>query len=317
MFKQAVVPLLLLIGSVAAKCPVGAIQGLQDSDCYVIFPDWASWYNAETKCKTSGGNLASIGNAFVNTFLTQQIGPLLDSDSFWSGGQSNDGKWLWADGTPLRYKNWNKGQPSNQNGCLAVSLQSGKWSSDMCTVVKPYICQVPSFADAPSCSTSPPRKSTEPPVFSTFPTLEPYPRCAFGYTYIGSLGKCVLVSGGYATIGNNANHPCGANSTMVSIHSAVQNRDVTDFAVAQGYVNNNLWIGLHAPNGRWKWTDNSTYNYANWQPNGQNGGCAQVGWDCWVALSAYNNTQYGKSYGQWVGFNSATLHVICTIQPNY
>lgn len=58
------------------------------------------------------------------------------------------------------------------------------------------------------------------------------------------------------------------------------------------------WIGLHAPNAHWQWADNSTYNYANWSPDGETN-CASIGSDCYVAMSLVN----GTTFGQWTGYS--------------
>lgn len=106
---------------------------------------------------------------------------------------------------------------------------------------------------------------------------------------------------------------CAAhNTTIISIHSPETNQAVagTLRAKATRHVfsafaqENNLlgtsvvWLGLHAPNARWQWADNSTYNYANWSPNGETN-CGSIGGDCYVAMSIVN----GTNFGTWTGYS--------------
>lgn len=102
------------------------------------------------------------------------------------------------------------------------------------------------------------------------------------------------------------------------IRAKVTQHIVSVFAQANNYYTKSLvWLGLHAPNARWQWADNSTYNYANWSPGGETN-CGSVGGDCYVAMSIVNGTNFGKWTGySWMFASDENGEPIICVKPPY
>lgn len=90
-----------------ARCDVGLVQGPSANECYKFVSNADSWYAAEWHCEKLGGTLASVGNAFISSFLKSEV-PSRCSGDYWLGGSKDDrtSVWAWSDGTPFSYKNW-------------------------------------------------------------------------------------------------------------------------------------------------------------------------------------------------------------------
>ncbi|KAH7705932.1 hypothetical protein AAVH_26861 [Aphelenchoides avenae] len=140
----------------AARCPSGSVQGLADHHCYVFGTTPATWIQAEEKCVTLKGHLASVSSVLTNAFLATYDVPC--STDHWLGGilglYSPDA-WSWSDGRKFSFANWAAGQPGNsqQPGCLYLNHQDGKWYSASCSVQKAYVCQVPEVAQPVTTTT--------------------------------------------------------------------------------------------------------------------------------------------------------------------
>lgn len=97
-------------GLTFARCPVGAIQGLDPSICYLYHTEPSSWYDAEETCVQSNGHIASVPNAFVNSFISRSW--YHAPEDYWLGataGNSSSEVWSWTDGTRFSYSNWAEG----------------------------------------------------------------------------------------------------------------------------------------------------------------------------------------------------------------
>ncbi len=86
-----------------------------------------SWYDAGDAATESGGYLTSIGSAAEQTWIQGALAPY-GPWNFWTGlnDVATEGQFVWANGEPLAYTNWNPGQPNNGGGVEdAVELQPG------------------------------------------------------------------------------------------------------------------------------------------------------------------------------------------------
>jgi formylglycine-generating enzyme required for sulfatase activity len=118
---------------------------------YKVFPRQLGWHAAKSRCEQMGGHLAVVTSDAQNRFLTDLVrsGGL---DSSWLGATDEriEGRWVWVDGTPMRYSNWNSvgHQPKNKQGLehylLLWVAHEGKWSDqpDNSSEHKPgFVCQ--------------------------------------------------------------------------------------------------------------------------------------------------------------------------------
>ncbi|XP_047445392.1 macrophage mannose receptor 1-like [Mugil cephalus] len=78
-----------------------------NSKCYsIINNEKETWEGARTKCKSMGGNLASITTRHVQVFLTNKMVEA-PTTNLWIGlHNTHDSSYYWTDGQPRRYNNW-------------------------------------------------------------------------------------------------------------------------------------------------------------------------------------------------------------------
>ena len=111
----------------------------ESSYCQLLYysSSYLDWNAAKTACgQLSGGTLATIDNADVNTLVASVSG-----SSMWIGLNdiSSEGHWVWVDGTPFSYNNWCLVplEPDNvgsiQHCVLTNYAFSGAWDDDFCT----------------------------------------------------------------------------------------------------------------------------------------------------------------------------------------
>ncbi|XP_034052518.1 galactose-specific lectin nattectin-like [Gymnodraco acuticeps] len=94
-----------------------------EDHCYMYKHAAKTWADAEVDCIALGGNLASIPNQEVYTFIRKIINTATNAnEQTWIGGNdlAKEGVWMWSDGTKFVAKNWSPGQPDNKGSrnCL-------------------------------------------------------------------------------------------------------------------------------------------------------------------------------------------------------
>jgi hypothetical protein len=112
------------VGTPALAAPVAYHGAL-----YFLTSQPESWQAAEAEAEQNGGHLASLHSAadaqfIADTFLTGAVTP----NVFWIGlfdptlgdgsGAQHVTDFVWSDGSPVDYTNWNAetGEPNNYNG---------------------------------------------------------------------------------------------------------------------------------------------------------------------------------------------------------
>jgi len=126
-------------------CPSGWKQYRQR--CFIYVSTIRTWTESERYCMSRGGNLASVHSVSENYFIQDMIrGITHDFPRTWIGGHdaTQEGMWLWSDGTRLDYLNWNPGQPdnySNGQNCLLMNFGDAKrWDDGTCTARLASVC---------------------------------------------------------------------------------------------------------------------------------------------------------------------------------
>eukprot|EP00071_Canis_lupus_P042921 XP_022276478.1 brevican core protein isoform X2 [Canis lupus familiaris] len=138
--------------------------------CYKHFSTRRSWEEAETQCRMYGSHLASISTPEEQDFINSGLGMGLEGTSSpalshslinqslitsryreyqWIGlnDRTIEGDFLWSDGVPLLYENWNPGQPdsyflSGENCVVMVWHDQGQWSDVPCNYHLSYTCKM-------------------------------------------------------------------------------------------------------------------------------------------------------------------------------
>jgi hypothetical protein len=140
------------------KCPSDAIKGFTDkgtAPCYLFETYGVQYVTAEERCRSVGGHLASIDNAFVDDFIAQageEVLGILKVKNFWIGASDllSSKQFAWIDGSPLNYTNWAKHQPNvrGKRQCVAIKLSNGEWETASCFKRKSYVCEISQSAAA-------------------------------------------------------------------------------------------------------------------------------------------------------------------------
>ncbi|XP_036411941.1 macrophage mannose receptor 1-like [Colossoma macropomum] len=104
---------------------------------YILVETSKNWYDAQSYCRTSYTDLASIRSPWEQKQVTDLV---VKGGSVWVGLFLDT--WQWSDQWSLSFRNWASGQPSSGTGsCSAVVMgDSGKWIADDCNVQHPFIC---------------------------------------------------------------------------------------------------------------------------------------------------------------------------------
>lgn len=81
---------------------------------YKLFPEALNWHQAKTRCMEMGGCLADIRNKETNDFLVNFVRDK-GVNGVWLGAsdENHEGRWLWSDGSEMKYTNWAGGEPNN------------------------------------------------------------------------------------------------------------------------------------------------------------------------------------------------------------
>ncbi|KAH7705213.1 CLEC-50 protein [Aphelenchoides avenae] len=252
----------------SARCPIGSVQGPRFDDCYYLHPAQQIWSDARDRCKLLGGDLVSIHDAFTNTFLRDQWGPIRFFGDYWTGGRTEDGrKWTWTDGSTFDFTAWDKGEPRSKSGPACLSPQfsdsrdfvGGRWNASDCSTWKPFVCKLPLDTADGCVQRNSSRSTTHVP-----PTTK---QCGEGWSYYFGTDKCYKVLNGKVSW-NGAFSTCEEwDGELATIHSADEDAHVMSLINGAGVEGiDYVAIGVYDPlqNNNWTWVDGSRMNYANW-----------------------------------------------------
>ena len=125
-------------------CPAGWTR--IGSSCYLVSAEPSAWVTAHARCAERDGR-ARLASVHADTVRQIQA---LSRQKLWIGlGQSSaSSPWLWADGTPVDYVDWDGDyrQPDNVHGiercALISSYPSRGWHDYPCDHSYKYVCQI-------------------------------------------------------------------------------------------------------------------------------------------------------------------------------
>jgi lectin-like protein len=129
-----------------------------DCDCerrgdrdFMFCAETVSFAEAGERCAAAGGTLASIEDAALDDWLTEQM-QARSADDFWLSGTDaeEEGVWRWADGSVFypspadaggAFASWDAEQPNDLNGEDCMRSVGGLWRDLACDLDLAYVCQ--------------------------------------------------------------------------------------------------------------------------------------------------------------------------------
>jgi hypothetical protein len=132
----------------AAECPCERreLQGRS----YLFCAMQATWHQAREQCSTLGYHLVTINDAEENEWLAVTARGVSE-DHFWMGMNDleQEGQWVWLDGSPVGYTNWNleTNEPNNsheggeQCGRLNRFWPLHTWDDAQCQNMYAAVCE--------------------------------------------------------------------------------------------------------------------------------------------------------------------------------
>jgi len=111
-----------------AKVPLFAFTGTGDKKIaghkYYVYPASSAKTYKEAKrfCERQGGHLAIIDNAEENRFVYRVMRDMGYDHAYIGLSWTAEGKWEWADGDGLGYKNWKDGKEVKAEGAAKYAM---------------------------------------------------------------------------------------------------------------------------------------------------------------------------------------------------
>lgn len=117
-----------------------------DDAAFTLCTTPLAWADAEAHCQRLGGHLARLDDDAQARALAA-LALERSSDRWWIGlsDRAHEGQATWADGSPVDFSHWAKGQPDDAacgEDCVALKPKSdGTWSDGHCALRRPFICR--------------------------------------------------------------------------------------------------------------------------------------------------------------------------------
>jgi len=106
---------------------------------YAVCDNSTNWFLARTYCQSNSfGDLLVLNDSDEDNFIQSKTGGL----AHWIGFDDNatEGSFIWVDGSPVTYTNWNWGEPNNA-GIENCATIGGTWNDLPCSVSRPFVCE--------------------------------------------------------------------------------------------------------------------------------------------------------------------------------
>ncbi|KAM6903303.1 C-type lectin-like [Lycodopsis pacificus] len=115
--------------------------------CYKYVSTRMTWADAELHCVSQGANLVSIHSLdeenFIN-FLIKNFDPAEGYTCIGLSDTQKEGRWMWSDGSAVKFVFWSNGEPNNQvGGEHCVHQRNGpnlRWNDGPCSDEYTFVC---------------------------------------------------------------------------------------------------------------------------------------------------------------------------------
>ncbi|XP_061616227.1 immune-related, lectin-like receptor 4 isoform X2 [Phyllopteryx taeniolatus] len=144
---------------------------LDGESCYLFTTNQRTWEQSRRFCQLRNGNLVKIDSRDEQSFVERRLRDKMSfqEDKFWIGltDSKQEGRWLWADGSPLdpSLSLWGRNEPDNWSGegggevgedCVRMGEKDGAhdllcWFDKACDVPQRSVCEKTARKGRPSC----------------------------------------------------------------------------------------------------------------------------------------------------------------------
>lgn len=105
------------------------------------------WHDAEAECQKIGAHLAVMKNSSLPNALRNALISPAGVENFWIGlAEPSEGRWIWSNGTPLRFSAFRRGEPNNAGrgeDCAEWLTSDGRWNDADCFQPRHFLCEGP------------------------------------------------------------------------------------------------------------------------------------------------------------------------------
>lgn len=265
------------------SCPPDKLLDvLGQTFCVILEP--RDWHTAESECQKIGAHLAVMKNSSLPNALRDHFISPTGVERFWIGlAEPNEGRWIWSNGTPMRFNAFRRGEPNNAGrgeDCGEWLTEDGRWNDADCFTPRRFLCEAPvppnSRAKRLNCNGE------------RF-TIEKTDYCLEGpATWEVAQKTCIRDGGELAMIDTDAE-----NNALFK-------------AFGPKIPVGNLWIGLsdEAIEGQFRWISGDLLDFSLWRPGEPNNGDGNE--DC---------TEWLTSDGRWNDLPCTTLRASLCEKP--
>ncbi|XP_048736074.2 macrophage mannose receptor 1-like isoform X1 [Ostrea edulis] len=223
------------------------------SMCYKFSTEEVTWSEAQARCETQHGHLATVNNQYVQAFLSSQL--IGKNGNFWIGykeTKSNDTITMWNSGHVVDFRFGDVLDSTSfdlAEGCAAMTttIPAGIWSFKNCTTKQNYVCE--NLRDGYTTSTVP--TTTTPPLI-----------CPSEWLTINN--HCFKVFGDNLSWTRARAYCRGIGADLASIHSYSESTQLS--TITYGISSNDFWFGLNdrEKESDWRWSDGTPSDYTRW-----------------------------------------------------
>uniref|UniRef100_A0A7M4EVX1 Macrophage mannose receptor 1-like n=1 Tax=Crocodylus porosus TaxID=8502 RepID=A0A7M4EVX1_CROPO len=230
---------------------------------YSIIQSKMTWEEARKNCKNKSSELASILDAYSQSFLWLQI--LKYGEPVWIGLNSEvmSTYYQWTDNWLIKYSQWARGQPKTKRACVYVDI-NGYWNTASCNKNFSSVCKR-SDVVAPSGFEE---------------SAEHCPESESLRSWIAYRGHCYYIETSAERSWTQASLECiKLGATLASVEDSAESDFLTYRILTSQKLQANYWF-QHYENiyGQWLWLDNTAVDFVNWnaeQPN-EGGHCVEI-----------------------------------------
>ncbi|XP_019388002.1 PREDICTED: macrophage mannose receptor 1-like [Crocodylus porosus] len=217
---------------------------------YSIISSKKNWEEAHKNCKAEHSELASILDAYTQSFLW--LHTLKFKEPVWIGLNSNvtGGFYKWTDNWKLKYQKWAPEEPKKKTACVYLDVD-GSWKTGSCDEEHFSVCKRSDVMPPP-----------DPPQFPGKCPAEKK-----GRSWIPFRGHCYYIYVSSKENWSGASMECvRLGSSLATIEDSAEMNFLFNHLHAFASDSSQFWIGMYKNvDDEWTWINNKAVDFVNWK----------------------------------------------------